>query len=113
MILVTGEAGLGKSTFINSLFLTDVYNSSGIFNSPEKTTSVREHQVRSNKRKISINMSHILSHKANNCIYRSIKAVRQWWSIIVSFLQYLCLGWISHGHGQALKTQIFFSTCLK
>ena len=26
-LLLTGESGLGKSTLINSMFLTDVYNS--------------------------------------------------------------------------------------
>jgi len=25
-LLLTGESGLGKSTFINSMFLTDIYN---------------------------------------------------------------------------------------
>ena len=46
VVLVIGESGLGKSTLINSLFLTDVYTSSGVSNQIEKTTEVREHQVR-------------------------------------------------------------------
>ena len=45
VVLVIGESGLGKSTLINSLFLTDVYSSSGVSNKIEKTTEVREHQV--------------------------------------------------------------------
>jgi len=27
MLLLTGESGVGKSTLINSMFLTDIYNS--------------------------------------------------------------------------------------
>ena len=45
VVLVIGESGLGKSTLINSLFLTDVYNSAGVCNKIEKTTEIREHQV--------------------------------------------------------------------
>ena len=45
VVLVMGESGLGKSTLINSLFLTDVYSSAGVSNKIEKTTEVREHQV--------------------------------------------------------------------
>ena len=45
VVLVIGESGLGKSTLINSLFLTDVYTSSGVCNKIEKTTEIREHQV--------------------------------------------------------------------
>ena len=46
VILVLGESGLGKSTLINSLFLTDVLASGGICYRPEKTTEIREHKVR-------------------------------------------------------------------
>ena len=45
VILVLGESGLGKSTLINSLFLTDVLDSGGICYRPEKTTEIREHKV--------------------------------------------------------------------
>ena len=45
MILVLGESGLGKSTLINSLFLTDVLASGGISYRPEKTREIREHKV--------------------------------------------------------------------
>ena len=45
VVLVMGESGLGKSTLINSLFLTDVYSSAGVSNKIEKTREVREHQV--------------------------------------------------------------------
>ena len=45
VVLVIGESGLGKSTLINSLFLTDVYTSAGVCNKIEKTTEIREHQV--------------------------------------------------------------------
>ena len=45
MILVLGESGLGKSTLINSLFLTDVLTSGGICYRPEKTREIREHKV--------------------------------------------------------------------
>ena len=47
VIQVLGESGLGKSTFINSLFLTQVYNSGSLANNDkiEKTTEIREHQV--------------------------------------------------------------------
>ena len=45
VVLVLGESGLGKSTLINSLFLTDVYSSGGICNKIEKTREIREHQV--------------------------------------------------------------------
>ena len=45
VVLVMGESGLGKSTLINSLFLSDVYSSAGVCNKIEKTTEVREHQV--------------------------------------------------------------------
>ena len=45
MILVLGESGLGKSTLINSLFLTDVLASGGICYRPEKTREIREHKV--------------------------------------------------------------------
>ena len=45
VVLVIGESGLGKSTLINSLFLTDVYTSGGVCNKIEKTTEIREHQV--------------------------------------------------------------------
>ena len=45
VILVLGESGLGKSTLINSLFLTDVLASGGICYRPEKTTEIREHKV--------------------------------------------------------------------
>ena len=47
VILVLGESGLGKSTLINSLFLTDVLASGGICYRPEKTTEIREHKVES------------------------------------------------------------------
>ena len=46
VVLVIGESGLGKSTLINSLFLTDVYTSGGVCNKIEKTTEIREHQVK-------------------------------------------------------------------
>lgn len=42
-LMVIGESGLGKSTFINSLFLTELYNSSefpGTFERKKKTTYV-------------------------------------------------------------------------
>ena len=44
-LMVVGESGLGKSTLINSLFLTDVLDSGGICYRPEKTTEIREHKV--------------------------------------------------------------------
>ena len=44
-LMVVGESGLGKSTLINSLFLTDVLASGGICYRPEKTTEIREHKV--------------------------------------------------------------------
>ena len=45
VILVLGESGLGKSTLVNSLFLTDVLTSGGISTRPEKTREIREHKV--------------------------------------------------------------------
>ncbi|TPP65199.1 Septin [Fasciola gigantica] len=46
-LMVVGESGLGKSTFINSLFLTDMYNADypGPSRRPKKTSSVQSSTV--------------------------------------------------------------------
>lgn len=46
-LMVVGESGLGKSTFINSLFLSEVYNADypGPTKRPKKTTCVQSHTV--------------------------------------------------------------------
>ncbi|KAA0192874.1 Septin-7 [Fasciolopsis buskii] len=46
-LMVVGESGLGKSTFINSLFLTDLYNADfpGPSRRPKKTSSVQSNTV--------------------------------------------------------------------
>jgi septin 7 len=47
-LMVIGESGLGKSTFINSLFLAELYNAAeypGTFDRRKKTTSVESTQV--------------------------------------------------------------------
>ncbi|KAF7255567.1 hypothetical protein EG68_07228 [Paragonimus skrjabini miyazakii] len=46
-LMVVGESGLGKSTFVNSLFLSDVYTAEypGPSHRSKKTTSVQSHTV--------------------------------------------------------------------
>uniref|UniRef100_A0A4W3IIK9 Septin 4a n=1 Tax=Callorhinchus milii TaxID=7868 RepID=A0A4W3IIK9_CALMI len=41
-LLVAGESGLGKSTLVNSLFLTDLYNDKKFLNSEERITQTVE-----------------------------------------------------------------------
>lgn len=45
-LMVVGESGLGKSTLINSMFLTNVYSSSlGKTSKPEQTLEVESHSI--------------------------------------------------------------------
>jgi len=46
-LMVVGESGLGKSTLVNSMFLTDIYSS-------------QEHQVRSVERTVEVENHHVL-----------------------------------------------------
>jgi len=43
-LMVVGEAGLGKSTLVNSMFLSDIYSSPGL--RPEKTVRVEQHHAK-------------------------------------------------------------------
>lgn len=61
----SGQSGLGKSTFVNSLFLTDFYNSKGNqTRSPPfgvavggKTLQINEHSVRLNESGVALTLT--------------------------------------------------------
>lgn len=59
-LMVVGESGLGKSTFINSLFLTELYNPDefpGTFERRKKTTFVDSTTVMLNEKGVNLRLT--------------------------------------------------------
>ena len=56
-LLVVGGSGLGKSTFINSMFLTDIYTQEKDEKKIRKTVTIETRKVEAKENDISLNLS--------------------------------------------------------
>lgn len=83
---MTGESGLGKSTLVNSMFLSEIYGSDypGPSKRPTKTLSVEKTRLLLKERNVSLNLT-IVDTPGFEC--SSSHCIRNCWSPVVDYIE--------------------------